>query len=153
MKDLKKHISIDDQVKLLERRGLIITDTSEVKNTLSSISYYRLSGYLHNFKNNNTDSYIEGLTWHRLKRIYEFDRKLNRLLMYVLEDVEQTFKTRLSYTLTSAFPDDPLVYLRPEIYRNRTDFDKFNGIFIQSKEMPASSRCSTRLRLDAIFSS
>lgn len=115
MKDLKKHLSLSEQVALMVSRGLIVADTSEAQNLLFHVNYYRLSGYLHGFKQPDGVNYIPQTTLAQIQTLYDFDRKFTRILMFAMEDIEETFKTRLSYALTSAFPDDPLVYLNPEI--------------------------------------
>lgn len=131
---LKTHISLAEQVSLLESRGLIIDNRSKVEQALSNINYYRLSGYLHDFKDKNTDTYKENLSWDRLKSIYDFDRKLTRVLMFALEDIEETLKTRLSYMITSHFPQDPLIYLKPTIYRDYDQYISFLDHFYREKE-------------------
>lgn len=131
MKELKKHTSIQEQIALMESRGLIVTDKQAAAAVLQNVNYYRLSGYLHDFKQPDSDVYVEGLTWERLKKIYDFDRRLTRLLMYALEDIEETLKTRLSYAVTSRHPDDPLIYLRPTIYRGYETYLKFQGYFYE----------------------
>ena len=134
MEKLKKHLSLSEQVNLLKRRGLIIDDSNEAMQTLFSINYYRLSGYLHDFKQPKTDNYIVGFSWKRLKHIYDFDRKLTRILLYALEDIEETLKARLSYTLTAQHPDDPLIYLRPRVYREYNPYIRFLQHFYEAKE-------------------
>ena len=49
--------------------------------------------------------------------------------MFALEDIEECLKTRLSYSLTSAFPENPLIYLDGSIYRNQQEFLKFSSLF------------------------
>lgn len=118
----------------MKRRGLIIQDDLEVEKVLYGINYYRLSGYLHKFKQPNSDNYIDGLTWERIKRIYDFDRKLTRILMYALEDIEETLKTRISYTITSHYPNDPIIYLKPPIYRDYVQYMRFLQLFYREKD-------------------
>lgn len=134
MKDLKKHASLSEQVALLIQRGLKVDDPLLVERTLFNVNYYRLSGYLHNFKRSESDTYSEDLTWSRLKRIYDFDRKFTRILMYALEDIEETLKTRISYAITSSYPDDPIIYLRPPIYREYHSYLRFLSHFFKAKE-------------------
>jgi len=133
-KALKLHKSIKEQIELLKSRGLIINDDEQATEVLSRINYYRLSGYLHSFKQQGTDKYQDGISFSKISRIYDFDVKLTRLLMFVLEDIEETFKTRFSYTLSSSFPSEPLIYLDAKIYRDQDDFDKFNKLFKDSKK-------------------
>jgi len=49
MKELKKHLSLTEQVALLESRGLVIADKQAAEELLYHVNYYRLSGYLHGF--------------------------------------------------------------------------------------------------------
>lgn len=129
MKELKLHRSIKEQVGLMKERGLIIDDDTAVEEALSSINYYRLSGYLHDFKQKRSDNYIEGLTWKRLKGIYDFDRRFTRLLLFVLEDIEETLKARTSYTLTSIFSESPLIYKDSYPFRSEELHSKFLTLF------------------------
>lgn len=134
MKELKKHASLAEQIAIMKSRGLTISNELDAEKTLFSVNYYRLSGYLHNFKKSDSDSYIERLTWTRMKRIYDFDRKLTRILLYALEDVEESLKTRMSYLITSHYPDDPIIYLRPIIYRKYESYLRFIEHFYQAKD-------------------
>ena len=55
-KKLKKHLSIDGQIAKLASRGLIIEDEDYARDVLDRISYYRLTGYLHDFREPGSDS-------------------------------------------------------------------------------------------------
>lgn len=134
MRELKKHMPINVLAGRMITRGLILEDLSSVEHALENINYYRLSGYLHAFKKSGTDNYIDGLTWSKLKRIYDFDRKITRILMFALEDIEETLKARFSYTITSDYPDDPIIYLKPNIYREYIPYLRFLMHFYNEKE-------------------
>ena len=129
MKELKKHVSLSDQVQLLVSRGLVVSDFEEAEKFLFHVNYYRLSGYLYSFKQPDGVNYFPQTTLEQIQTLYDFDRKFTRILMFALEDIEETFKTRLSYALTSAFPENPLVYLSSEIYRDFKDFERFEHHF------------------------
>lgn len=130
--ELKKHASHAEQVQRLIDHGLKISDKREAEKLLASVNYYRLTGYLHDFKVPQSDKYREEITFDRLKSIYSFDKKFSRILMYALEDIEESLKTHISYCLTSHFPDDPLIYLNPKIYRSYSEYSKFQNIFYQT---------------------
>ncbi len=115
---LKLHNSISAQIEKLKGRGLIIEDEVHAKEVLGRINYYRLSGYLHDFRQPGSDNYVAGVSFNQIETIYEFDMRLTRLLMFALEDIEETFKTRFSYALSSSFPKDPQIHIRQKIYRN-----------------------------------
>ena len=127
------HKDIDNQVSILKSHGLIVKNELFAKDILSTINYYRLSGYLFQFR--KTDGqYIEGLTFERILNLYTFDSKLTRILMYALENVEESLKTRFSYELSSCFPNDPLIYLGKAIFKDATEHKKFVDIFNKAKK-------------------
>lgn len=130
---MKTHKSIDEQVEILKSHGLIVADELFAKQTLSTINYYRLSGYLFQFRCPD-GQYVKGLTFERILNLYTFDAKLTRTLMYALENVEESLKTRFSYELSSIFPNDPLIYLNPSIFKDSTELKKFVDIFNKAKK-------------------
>lgn len=134
MAELKKHCSLDTQVNKLTARGLIIDDEAVAKQFLFDSNYYRVTGYLHDFKVPGNDHYIDGVTLSQIMDIYEFDRRFARLMMYVLENVEETLKARFSYLITEAFPDDPLIYLNPKIFKEYTPYIDFLKHFYTEKD-------------------
>lgn len=126
MQELKRHLSVEQQVELLQARNLAVGNKDEAIKFLRNVNYYRFSGYLHSFKEPVSGAYKSGTTMEQVIRLYNFDRKFTRILMFALEDIEQTLKTRTSYLLTSLHPDDPLIYLNPVIYRDCEAYNKFN---------------------------
>lgn len=132
-KPLKKHFSIEDQILRLEGRGLVIEDRDHARDVLARINYYRLSGYLHDFRIPGSERYLEGVTFNQIESIYEFDMRLTRLLMFALEDIEETFKTRFSYALSSEFPNDPQIYTRRKIYRDEAELVKSRKMISKAK--------------------
>ena len=133
-RQLKKHLSIEGQIAKLKSRGLIIENEEYAKEVLNRISYYRLTGYLHDFRKPGEDAYIDGITFNTIVSIYEFDTRLTRLLMFALEDIEETFKTRFAYALSSEFPNDPQIYTKKKIYRNEKELKKSRGMINKAKK-------------------
>lgn len=134
MNTLKLHKSLSEQVEILKSRGLIISDDKEAETLLFNANYYRLTGYMHNFKVMGSENYQSDLSLDFIKHLYDFDRKIARIIMFALEDVEETLKSRLSYTITSAYPQDPLIYLRPNIYRDYSQYIRFQTLFYKEVE-------------------
>lgn len=130
---LKQHKSIEEQIKLLKSRGLNISDESKAAKILENINYYRLSGYLHHFKIIGQDQYEADLTFQKLIRIYSFDNKFTRILMYALENIEETYKTRFAYTISAKYPNNSEIYLDNSIYRSVNEFNKFKKLFEDEK--------------------
>ncbi len=50
----------------LSSRGLIIEDEDYARDVFSRISYYRLTGYLHDFMKKDSDSYVDGISFNTI---------------------------------------------------------------------------------------
>ncbi len=111
----KQAVTFDNQLELLIERGLEINDRAKALDTLSRISYYRLSGYWHPFRDNPGEGFIAGANFDTVLGLYDFDRKLRLLVMDALERVEVTLRTDLTYHLAHAF--GPFAHTNPANYR------------------------------------
>ena len=78
----KTYKSAEQLVPLLQSRGLFISDIVKAKQYLQTISYYRLSAYMHPLlampKSDNI--YKSGSTFTQVMNLYRFDKKLRLLL-------------------------------------------------------------------------
>ena len=57
---LKLHKSIEEQIAHLKSRGEIIEDEQKAGFFLANVNYYRLSGYLFEFRKSGSSNFIEG---------------------------------------------------------------------------------------------
>ena len=88
---LKVALTIDEQIELLEGRGLDIPDTDRTARHLSNISYYRMSAYMIPFHKPNPDGslsndFIPGTTWNDINSLYRFDRNSGYLYSTPYDD-------------------------------------------------------------------
>ena len=116
--DVKKHLTIDEQIELLKIRGCIIEDEELAKNILLDINYYRLTSYFLSFKESE-DKYSKGTSFNKVYRNYLFDRKLRNMLSYVIEHIEVAIKTRIAYYHSLKY--GLLGYLDSNNYNNKFD--------------------------------
>ena len=96
MKYRKPPLTFQEQYKILQNRGLIITDESAAIDILQNINYYRLSAYFSPFQIQK-DVFNTGITIENILSLYEFDRQLRLLLAELLADVEISFRTHIAY--------------------------------------------------------
>lgn len=122
MKYAKPWLSLDDQADLLIKRGLD-GERDLFKARLSSVNYYRLSGYLYPFRIAG-DAYKQGTTFEEVWRRYVFDRRLRLMVMDAIERIEVAVRSQLAYHHANhhgpfGYADDPssLPKLRPEKYQ------------------------------------
>lgn len=94
--ELKKPYIFQEQLKLLKSRGCIVSDETNAISILERVNYYRLSAYFLPFKKLN-GNYKDGTTLEKIYEIYEFDRKLRRILFTAIEDIEVSFRARIAY--------------------------------------------------------
>jgi abortive infection bacteriophage resistance protein len=93
---LKQPATYEAQIAKLKEHGCVITDEAFCMEVLSQVSYYRLSAYFITFKKSD-GKYIPGTDFNTIYQLYEFDRKLRRILLSVLEELEIYLRTQLSY--------------------------------------------------------
>lgn len=104
----KPALTYDQQIALLESRGLQITDKERAKRHLSNVSYYRLSAYMLPFKEmdedgNTKDKFLPGTTWDNIYDLYKFDRKLRLLIFDAIERTEIALRTQIIYQLSHKY--------------------------------------------------
>lgn len=135
MEPLKEFKTFEQQIGILEDRGIIINDKNYSLKILSRINYYRLSGYLLPFQkiDPNTNKRIEkidkagnkyyqlidNLHFETIVKIYNFDSELREFLLSLLEEVEVFLRTQIAYFHGKKC--GPLGYLNHEefFYRER----------------------------------
>jgi abortive infection bacteriophage resistance protein len=103
----KAALSYSDQLTLLEQRGLIVTDRPSAIDTLSRISYYRLSAYWYPYRLKDDNYSVQnqlqpGTTFEDILCLYEFDRNLRLFILDALERVEVSIRTAVTYHLGMA---------------------------------------------------
>ncbi len=125
----KTHLTYEQQIELLESRGLLFTDKIYAKTKLEHISYYRLSAYFLPYQSEK-DKFIEGTTFEDVLQLYYFDKELRKLIFNAIETIEVNVRANVVYKLskeTEAFgymdeknlnvKHDDYVYLMQSIQR------------------------------------
>ena len=96
--DLKKPFSFHDQMLQLKKHNMIIVDEQYVEDFLSSVNYYRFTGYALQCRKSPADSdYVDGTTFEQIQQLYLFDIDLRHVLHKYLEKVELLYRTKISY--------------------------------------------------------
>ncbi len=122
----KPALSIEQQVKFLSKQGLVINEYESVRQVLSVVSYYRLSGYLLPFKHphnqkNEPRQFQSNTTFDKIWRLYQFDRELRLLVSDAIEKIEVAFRTALVNVTTVKL--DPFWYTELSHFRSSEHYD------------------------------
>lgn len=102
--NLKPPRTFDKQIEILRSRNIIINDKERARKILSTVNYYKLTGYALHIKNGQ--SYIKGYTIESIFGIYSFDKRMRNILMDVLEAVEISMRTSIAYVLGHKYGPD-----------------------------------------------
>jgi abortive infection bacteriophage resistance protein len=122
----KKPTTIDEQIKLLKKRGLIISDVNLAKNMLSKISYYRLGEYwfvMQNDKENH--KFKPNSHFKNVVELYEFDEEIRLLLFSVISKIEIALRTKLIYHLSHEV--DPWWFQNFKLFKSSRELVKTLG--------------------------
>ena len=126
MAEIKKPTTYDEQLQILKDRGCIISDVTFCKEKLAAINYYRLTAYFLPFRKKD-GNYKPETSFHRVYRIYEFDRKLRGILFSAIEDVEIYLRSHMAYFHAHKY--GALGYLKAENFSAKHNHEKFEANF------------------------
>ncbi len=114
--------TINEQIAKLKERGCVIEDEDYARETLKYINYYRLSNYFEPFSINK-HKYEDGVTFNKIMRIYEMDRKLRSILIAALEEIEIALRAAVSNF--HALKYGALGYMNPSTFDFRHNHQSF----------------------------
>jgi len=95
----KTHLDYDEQITLLESRGLIILDKELARKKLEHISYYRLSAYCLPFQREK-DIFNHDTRFEEILRLYYFDKALRKIIFDAIETIEINVRANIVYNLS-----------------------------------------------------
>ena len=100
----KEFKTIDQQIDILRKKGLIIDDNDMAYNILLKENYFFLNGYRHIFMNSPTDrTFISGSTFSELYALFKFDRYSRNIFFKNLLIIENRLKSVISYQLSKKY--------------------------------------------------
>lgn len=129
----KLPLPIEEQIRLLQSRGMVIPDIQKITHYLSNISYYRLSAYFHVFLTEPKENHIfyPNTSFDQILDTYIFDRQLRIILFDEIERIEIAFRSQLilNYSLKygNNWYEDSTLFYNIEIYK-RTQEEIINSL-------------------------
>lgn len=106
--------TLDEQIDILIKKGLVIDDYEYAKSILLRENYFFISGYRHLFMNPmDNKRYIEGVTFKELYSMFLFDRQLRNIIFKNILIVENNIKSILSYVMSKNHGFKENNYLNP----------------------------------------
>jgi abortive infection bacteriophage resistance protein len=118
----KPPTTFEQQLLLLESRGLIVSDRPLALHRLAHANYFRLNCYRHPLQIPGTDTFSPGSQFDVLWEIYRFDHLFRILMLDAIERCEISFRTQWAYVLAHAH--GPQAYENPAIHRDPSTHQK-----------------------------
>ena len=118
-KDFK---TIDEQITILEFKGLKIENKDFAKQVLLRENYFFLNGYRHLFvKSNNDRRFLEGATFEEIYSLFLFDRQFRNIIFKNLLIIENNIKSITSYQLSKKYGYKEREYLKPKNFTSNPE--------------------------------
>ncbi len=96
--------TLDEQIEILESKGLIVEDVDYAKEILFRENYFFISGYRHLFmRHNDKDRFIKGTTFDELYGMFVFDRMIRNIMFKYILIVENNIKSIISYQMSKKY--------------------------------------------------
>ena len=100
----KEFKTIEEQVEILKKKGLIIEDEEETKEILLRENYFFINGYRLLLMNSYSDkTFVKGSTFKELYALFLFDRSMRNIIFKYLLIIENQLKSITSYQLSKKY--------------------------------------------------
>lgn len=125
---MKVFASHDEQLTILQNRGLLVPDKAAARRILSRENYYALiDGYKEPFMEKDErlnpygqEMYQAGTEFGHIYALYRFDRELRMLMLNELLKFEKNIKSKVAYRFSEKFKDMDS-FLEPANYSRDTE--------------------------------
>lgn len=118
----KKFKTLQEQVDILESKGLLIENRDECIDILLRENYFFINGYRHLLMRSPQDrNFVVGSTFRELYSIFLFDRYLRNIIFKNLLIVENNMKSIISYQLSKKYGYREKDYLNAKNFTNDPD--------------------------------
>lgn len=117
----KPFSTFDEQIEILESRGLLFGDVENAKNKLIHYSYYEIiNGYkdfLLDPSSPDEDKFLPNSTFERLYSLYEMDKSISSSVMESTKEIELTLRTAVAHVIAESFGEKTSDYLNRNNYQ------------------------------------
>lgn len=113
----KPHKTYEEQLALMQERGMVVEDNAAALALLERVGYYALSGYSFPFRLKNLDGsrssrFRPETKLSQVQSLWEFDNRLRAATFAAIQPVETYLRALLAYELGA---EDPLIHQRPDL--------------------------------------
>lgn len=141
MRYTKTTLTLAEQIRTLQSRGLIIGNANDAINVLEHISYFRLADYWRPFEiDSNTHQFASGISFSDVVECYNFDKELKILLFSAIQTIEVSVRAKMikhfsqihgSFWFMDASRAINAVYFQSNLDRIRTEVSRSKETYIK----------------------
>ncbi len=106
--------TLDEQIEIMQSKGLTILDIDKAKGILFRENYFFLNGYRQLLMYPGEKKFIKGATFDELYSIFIFDRKIRNIFFKYILVIENNVKSIISYYLSKKYGYKEKEYLKDE---------------------------------------
>lgn len=127
--------TLDEQITILQNKGLVIDDINFAKEVLLRENYFFLSGYRHLLvRSKNDRKFLPNANFRELYAIFNFDRQIRNIIFKNLLIIENNIKSIFSYQLSKKYGYKEKDYLKPSNFTNNPEkFRQVNDLIKKMK--------------------
>ncbi len=101
---IKTFKTLDEQINILQSKGLSILDIEQTKEILLRENYFFINGYRILFMESATNkNFIPGSTFNELYSVFHFDRHIRNIIFKNLLIIENNIKSIMAYNLSKQY--------------------------------------------------
>ena len=113
--------TLEEQIDILQSKGLTIPDENYAKEILLRENYFFLNGYRHLFVDQSSRMFLAGTTFNELYSLFYFDRHIRNTLFKNLLIIENNIKSIMAYYLSMKYGIREEEYLNPRNFVRSAD--------------------------------
>lgn len=142
----KRATTIVEQIALLKKRGMSITDEKKAEEILMDIGFYRIGFYAFPFEKtfpeleNRTHEYKENTSFEDVVDLYYFDYDLRKILTNYLSRIEVNLRTYITYTVSNLYNNSPTWFVDPNIMKPQYIYEFEDKVYKKIKDNPIIKR-------------
>ena len=107
--------TLDEQVHIMQSKGLMISDIEETKDILLRENYFFINGYRLLFMESSSNKkFLSGTTFEEVYSMFQFDRHLRNIIFKNLLIIENNIKSITAYNLSKHYGIREEEYLNPK---------------------------------------
>lgn len=99
----KESLTAEEQIDLLIKRGLNVTDKTSAIDIIKRIGYYHLSSYMRNFQKDEQHNFRENVEFSDIYNLYKFDQELRHITFNAIEKIEIAYRTAISNVMCKKY--------------------------------------------------